>query len=80
MSRKVSSLDIATSNTSVIDLPKSNVLEFRLENGSSVIIRPSGTEPKIKVYFESVSDNIESSEEFSAKMKSDMSQKMGFNS
>lgn len=32
-------------------LPKSNVLIFRLEDGSSVIARPSGTEPKIKFYF-----------------------------
>lgn len=35
---------------SVIDLPKSNVLEYRLEDGSKVIVRPSGTEPKIKAY------------------------------
>lgn len=33
-------------------LPKSDVLEFRLENGSSITIRPSGTEPKIKIYLE----------------------------
>ena len=33
-----------------IDLPKSNVLEYRLENGAKIIVRPSGTEPKIKVY------------------------------
>lgn len=31
-------------------LPQSNVLEYRLENGCKVIVRPSGTEPKIKVY------------------------------
>ena len=31
-------------------LPKSNVLKYILENNNSVIIRPSGTEPKIKVY------------------------------
>lgn len=36
--------------SSVIILPKSNVLEFRLANGGKVIVRPSGTEPKIKVY------------------------------
>lgn len=35
---------------SEISLPKSNVLEYRLENGSKLIVRPSGTEPKIKVY------------------------------
>ena len=35
---------------SPISLPKSNVLEYRLENGSKLIVRPSGTEPKIKCY------------------------------
>lgn len=33
------------------DLPKSDVLKFTMENGSSLIVRPSGTEPLIKVYF-----------------------------
>ena len=33
-----------------IDLPKSNVLEYRLEDGCKLIVRPSGTEPKIKIY------------------------------
>ena len=32
-------------------LPKENVLRFDLENGSKVMIRPSGTEPKIKIYY-----------------------------
>lgn len=35
---------------SEITLPKSNVLEYRLENGAKLIVRPSGTEPKIKIY------------------------------
>ncbi len=33
------------------DLPKSNVLSFKMDNGCSLIVRPSGTEPLIKVYF-----------------------------
>ena len=33
-----------------INLPKSNVLEYRLANGCKLIARPSGTEPKIKIY------------------------------
>ena len=44
---------------SPIDLPKSNVLQFFLEDGTKISIRPSGTEPKIKFYFgvkESVKD------------------------
>ena len=34
-----------------IDSPKSNVLQFITENGFKISIRPSGTEPKIKIYF-----------------------------
>jgi phosphoglucomutase len=40
-----------TGETWTIDLPKSNVLQFILEDGSSISARPSGTEPKIKFYF-----------------------------
>ena len=32
-------------------LPKANVLIYQLEDGSTVVVRPSGTEPKIKTYF-----------------------------
>ncbi len=43
----------------VDDLPKSDVLKFLLEDGSWIAIRPSGTEPKIKFYFGTNSDNQE---------------------
>ncbi len=51
---KSESLDIASGNISAINLPKSNVLGFYLEDGSSLIVRPSGTEPKIKLYLSAV--------------------------
>ena len=51
---KSESLDISSGNISKIDLPKSNVLGFYLADGSSLIVRPSGTEPKIKLYISAV--------------------------
>lgn len=42
-----------------ITLPHSNVLAFYMEDGSSLIVRPSGTEPKIKLYLGSVGDTME---------------------
>ncbi|MCU0396221.1 MAG: phospho-sugar mutase [Chitinophagaceae bacterium] len=42
---------LATGEQFDIALPKSNVLQFVLEDGSKVSARPSGTEPKIKFYF-----------------------------
>lgn len=42
-----------------ITLPRSNVLAFYMEDGSSFIVRPSGTEPKIKLYLGSVGDTME---------------------
>lgn len=43
-------------------LPKSNVLEYKLEDKCSVIIRPSGTEPKLKMYITSVGKTPQESE------------------
>ncbi len=43
--------EVKTGNTWVIDLPKSDVIYFTLENGTWACVRPSGTEPKLKVYF-----------------------------
>ena len=43
-------VDCATGETSTMELSGSNVLRFELADGTSVIVRPSGTEPKIKVY------------------------------
>ena len=57
-----------------IDLPKSNVLQFILEDDTKITIRPSGTEPKIKYYFAIVKKNInnESFEQIWAKLLSEM--------
>ncbi|MBQ8358600.1 MAG: phospho-sugar mutase [Oscillospiraceae bacterium] len=48
--------DLQTGAESVIDLPKSNVLELILGEQGSVIARPSGTEPKVKFYYTAVGE------------------------
>ncbi|WP_044204726.1 phospho-sugar mutase [Flammeovirga sp. OC4] len=57
--------DLVTKAECTIDLPKSNVLQFFLEDGTKISARPSGTEPKIKFYF-SVNTSISSADEFDA--------------
>lgn len=42
--------ETATGKTEEILLPKSNVIYLELENGNNFVVRPSGTEPKIKLY------------------------------
>ena len=51
--------DIASGKVTELDLPKSNVLRFDLENNGWFAIRPSGTEPKIKFYFGVCEDSVE---------------------
>jgi phosphoglucomutase len=58
--------DLITGEEKMIDLPVSDVLQFILEDGSRISVRPSGTEPKIKFYF-GVKENLGSREEYDAK-------------
>ncbi len=54
--------NLKTNEETKINLPKSNVLCYYLEDGDSLIVRPSGTEPKIKIYIGAVSDSCEKAE------------------
>lgn len=54
-------------------LPKSNVLEFLLEGQGSVIVRPSGTEPKIKFYYTAVGRTADQAASLLEAMKKQMS-------
>jgi len=57
--------NLQTKETWSITLPKSNVLQFILEDGTKISARPSGTEPKIKFYF-SVNTKLNKKEEYDA--------------
>jgi phosphoglucomutase len=46
----------------VINLPKSNVLKFVYEGGLGIIARPSGTEPKLKIYYTIKAENMQAAE------------------
>ncbi|WP_374045477.1 phospho-sugar mutase [Oceanotoga sp.] len=54
--------DIINNKNSEVDIPKSNVLRFWFEDGSWYAVRPSGTEPKIKVYIYSKGKTLKESE------------------
>ena len=63
--------DIVNGTESELTLPKSNVLAFYLENGCKAIVRPSGTEPKIKAYITAKADTREAANELEAKLHDD---------
>ncbi len=60
--------NMQTGETWKIDLPKSNVLQFALSDGTKISARPSGTEPKIKFYF-STNEKLDKAENFEAVAK-----------
>lgn len=64
-------VDLATGAKEHIDLPKSNVIALYLENGNKTIIRPSGTEPKLKVYYTAIGGTMAAAEELQKKMSAD---------
>lgn len=61
--QKSETTNFETSQTSALNLPKSNVLIYYTEDGSKIAARPSGTEPKIKFY---ISVNTSEKENFEA--------------
>ncbi|MBW9146112.1 phospho-sugar mutase [Clostridium sp. CM028] len=52
-------VDLITNKEKIIKLPKSNVLKFVLEDGSWFVVRPSGTEPKMKIYLSVKGNSLE---------------------
>lgn len=55
--------NVGTKEEKNINLPKSNVLKFILEDGSWFVVRPSGTEPKMKIYISVVGNGMDNAKE-----------------
>ena len=78
------STDLLTGKKTQIDLPVSDVLQFFLEDGSKISVRPSGTEPKIKFYLSvnttlKSADKLEETEKLLDKRISDIIEDMKLN-
>ncbi len=65
---KISKTSYTDGGEETIELPKSNVLAYALEGGNKVIVRPSGTEPKIKAYITAVADSKQASQALADKL------------
>ena len=75
---KSEAVDYISGEKSEIHLPKSNVLSFVLQNGAKVILRPSGTEPKIKAYYTTIADRREDAQALEEKISKDFAAIIGF--
>jgi phosphoglucomutase len=72
------SVDTQTGEQTQITLPKSDVLVFELTGGASAIIRPSGTEPKIKVYYTTTGAEKASAQNLEKEISKDFQKILGF--
>lgn len=62
-------VDLATGEKSAIGSPLCNCVYYELKNGSFICVRPSGTEPKLKIYYSVKANNKEDAEAALAKMQ-----------
>ncbi len=72
------SFDVVANNKTEILLPKSDVLSYTLESGASVVLRPSGTEPKIKAYYTATEKTVELAKDVLDSVKADFTKCLGF--
>ena len=66
--------EVATGETSEIGSPATNCVYYELENGSFICVRPSGTEPKLKIYYSVKANTRQDAEEAMEKMQKAMEQ------
>lgn len=72
------SVNVVEASSKAIDLPKSDVLSYALEGGAGIVLRPSGTEPKIKAYYTAIGKNMEEAKGIIEKLKVDFTKILGF--
>ena len=72
------SIDSKTGEKTMLTLPKSDVLTFALEGNASVVIRPSGTEPKIKAYYTTTGDTKAIADALEETISADFQKILGF--
>ena len=65
-------MEIATGKVTKSDLPSSDVLQYTLADGSWICIRPSGTEPKIKIYTGTKADTMDAATALADKIEGGM--------
>lgn len=70
-------VNILTGEKTEITLPKSNVLAYTLGGGTSAMVRPSGTEPKIKIYITAVGKNRAEAQSKTDEIAKDMEKILG---
>ena len=71
------SVRVDGSESKPVSLPKSNVLEYRLDNGGKMIIRPSGTEPKIKIYLSAKGADMAEAQKITDTLKQSAKEMLG---
>jgi len=68
----------ADGKTAEIKLPKSDVVTLTLTDGASIVVRPSGTEPKVKAYYTTVGKTREEAEDLQKKLSAEFTKVLGF--
>jgi len=68
----LTSKSVTSGETTTLTLPKSNVIRYHLEGGTTISIRPSGTEPKCKIYYGIITENEKEAQDLLTLLEADI--------
>ena len=68
----LTSKSVTSGETSTLTLPKSNVIRYHLAGGTTISIRPSGTEPKCKIYYGIIAKNEKEAQDLLTLLEADI--------